>query len=775
MAAPRSGHAAEMEGAEKDPSPWGEVVLQGGLSSTGRPAQLARKKHGKVVPFYVGSSGGKAGGSADEDEDSAFRSMARRRKLSPGEAILPQVCGECLREFQRPCDLTKHQKTHSRPWKCLDPDCKYHEYGWPTEKERDRHFNDKHSEAPALYECLYPPCIYKSKRESNCKQHMEKTHGWLYVQDLTPKGASKDEMSAIESSSLDEGVALSDSGTELSSDVESIFSNCSGSSFTSVAAGNSSGAAKDGLFLLLAQDHELSALYKEAFQLMSPEMFEKSFPSLLKTYCADLTKEAKSELERRTVQFLRPRSRRYYIVRRICDTFGPEDSRTADFMLLLSQRREKLLLLERFLNRRQNVNRKAADRVFEHSEEDADSDTEDYFPNVKQVEGFLVGKALTNLQSNTRHFIRSYKGRMDGGQKIASGTAQEVSPDKNDRGSNAAVDQIIDQEDTSLDSAKSQAYEQVVTIHWQCKCGMTFKEDVIEYRRGDANELAKECMMNEQEHDLEKQNTTPESNGTRRSTSGSSQTTACARSASRTQSGPATTEAADGDEYTNSSENSDCGRWVLLCMYAGGDNQVKHACVKTARCNKEMYTQLHQCYNSRFRAWIRWLTLQKIDFVDFVRFHIYWRTNVNIEASDLGKLPPSTAKEYDFDRSAPKPAILRTALLHFIQHPSHAPNGTRHLTRMPKKVGSMLIVGKDTDEEREGWGLHVREVICWRKVAVAMAMISIGALLFAIIWCVLHDGGIQDGFTVTGVLLVYGTVILALLQGMALQRSVKPV
>ena len=41
--------------------------------------------------------------------------------------------------------------------------------------------NDKHSAAPAQYKCLYPPCTYASKRESNCKQHMEKAHGWEYV------------------------------------------------------------------------------------------------------------------------------------------------------------------------------------------------------------------------------------------------------------------------------------------------------------------------------------------------------------------------------------------------------------------------------------------------------------------------------------------------------------------------------------------------------------------------------------------------------------------
>lgn len=41
--------------------------------------------------------------------------------------------------------------------------------------------NDKHSATPSMYKCQYSPCPYESKRESNCKQHMEKAHGWQYI------------------------------------------------------------------------------------------------------------------------------------------------------------------------------------------------------------------------------------------------------------------------------------------------------------------------------------------------------------------------------------------------------------------------------------------------------------------------------------------------------------------------------------------------------------------------------------------------------------------
>ncbi|PVH89242.1 hypothetical protein DL98DRAFT_647796 [Cadophora sp. DSE1049] len=108
--------------------------------------------------------------------------MGQNRNTSVA-AFTPLSCGwaGCNKEFKRACDLTMHEKTHSRPWKCPDKSCKYHEIGWPTEKELDRHHRDKHDALQPVFKCHYKPCPYQSKRESNCKQHMEKAHGWTYV------------------------------------------------------------------------------------------------------------------------------------------------------------------------------------------------------------------------------------------------------------------------------------------------------------------------------------------------------------------------------------------------------------------------------------------------------------------------------------------------------------------------------------------------------------------------------------------------------------------
>lgn len=175
--------------------------LHGGLSRNGRPVELVRTRNGQAISLRTGTdvkteSNGTVSpkdfkrSASEEFDDDLLRSMGRRRKGAPPPKDIHH-CRDCEKVFKRPCDLTKHEKTHSRPWKCSETGCKYHEYGWPTEKERDRHVNDKHSAAPSMFKCHFRPCPYESKRESNCKQHMEKAHGWAYVRSKNNGKASK--------------------------------------------------------------------------------------------------------------------------------------------------------------------------------------------------------------------------------------------------------------------------------------------------------------------------------------------------------------------------------------------------------------------------------------------------------------------------------------------------------------------------------------------------------------------------------------------------------
>ncbi len=203
----RSAEAAEVD--EMDYSPYvvtvnpgvirishhhrdDEVTLEGGLSETGRPAELVRWKNGQGVSLrtnerYEAQPIIKRQRSNDSLDDDAERSMARRKKNAEPR-ITELRCSDrtCDKIFNRKCDLAKHEKTHSRPFKCPEKTCKYHDQGLPTEKERDRHVNDKHSSNPRYFHCKY--CPFKTKRDSNCKQHMEKKHGWTYER---VKGSAK--------------------------------------------------------------------------------------------------------------------------------------------------------------------------------------------------------------------------------------------------------------------------------------------------------------------------------------------------------------------------------------------------------------------------------------------------------------------------------------------------------------------------------------------------------------------------------------------------------
>jgi hypothetical protein len=103
-----------------------KLVLQGGLSQTGRPAELVRVKNGKTIRIGTDIQASDEHLTEEEskfraptmkrqlsehyldEESSVLRSMARRRKVSPQAAKeMPiQTCNECGKQFKRPCDLT---------------------------------------------------------------------------------------------------------------------------------------------------------------------------------------------------------------------------------------------------------------------------------------------------------------------------------------------------------------------------------------------------------------------------------------------------------------------------------------------------------------------------------------------------------------------------------------------------------------------------------------------------------------------------------------------
>ena len=208
----------------EQPSVDDEITLEGGLSETGNLAELVRWKNGQGTSLrtglpYVPLAGTKR--MADTTNDAEF---SARRKKGVEYPVNHLPCKElgCDKVFSRPCDLSKHQKTHSRPYRCPHDGCKYSEAGLPTEKELDRHMNDKHNDRPKLFCCEFQGCNFSTKRQSNCKQHMEKKHGWNYIRSKgkdknaikTPRATPKtpaEQYSSAEASPVFENMNLMDS------------------------------------------------------------------------------------------------------------------------------------------------------------------------------------------------------------------------------------------------------------------------------------------------------------------------------------------------------------------------------------------------------------------------------------------------------------------------------------------------------------------------------------------------------------------------------------
>ncbi|KAI9803303.1 MAG: hypothetical protein M1825_002094 [Sarcosagium campestre] len=228
-----------------------------------------------------------------------------------------------------------------------------------------------------------------------------------------------------------------------------------------------------------------------------------------------------------------------------------------------------------------------------------------------------------------------------------------------------------------------------------------------------------------------------------------------------------------GDTASKSSQSTE--KFILLCLRDGTSAEtLGHARVTTAGSDMCMYKALNRKYMTRRRRLLRFLTLRELHEVDFVRFQLYYQKKVAIDDRiDTGQIPPvSKRQDYEFDRPQGhrkrQPLILKTALKHFIEEPTHATAGVKHLSRMPKKMRHKLRLLPSAETELEGWGLRLRERVCWKKVAAVEATWALMALIFAIVWCRCHpQSDLQDGFAVTGVLLAYGTIFLGLMHAAA--------
>ncbi|GKT41895.1 zinc finger Y-chromosomal protein 1 [Colletotrichum spaethianum] len=181
------------DAAEMDVDPTDEIKLFGGITENGRPAELVRvRKDGKAISMATGLEVDLDDAKSPiqmkrslsqqlEDDEEIMRSMARRKKNASPEELAPRSAASPAATRSSSALATSPSTRRLT----LVPGNAPSSRANTMSMEMDRHHNDKHSSAPPMYECLYKPCPYKSKRESNCKQHMEKAHGWQYVRTKT--------------------------------------------------------------------------------------------------------------------------------------------------------------------------------------------------------------------------------------------------------------------------------------------------------------------------------------------------------------------------------------------------------------------------------------------------------------------------------------------------------------------------------------------------------------------------------------------------------------
>ncbi|KAF2231378.1 hypothetical protein EV356DRAFT_535504 [Viridothelium virens] len=306
----------------------------------------------------------------------------------------------------------------------------------------------------------------------------------------------------------------------------------------------------------------------------------------------------------------------------------------------------------------------------------------------------------------------------------------------------------------------------LLQLKWICACGQKFEEVMEEFIPGTVQELASELG-------------TPESSvislsplSTSQSSSSETPPTSI-ESSSRLRSSYRGSEdlAIDIDDSRDIASNSLSTRvqkYILLCLSSKGMERLEHADMSSAKTDRCMYTGFHRCYFSPVRRLMRLLTLRKLDRIEFTRFQLYNKENVAVEAGDVGALPPERARDYEYERKRPyRPLIPLTALKHWTENPSHVRSRPLHINRVPMKISGQLRWSEDDGGELEGWGLRFKETISWTAVWISELFIASIATAFAIIWCSRRNGDLQDGFTVAGVLLAYGTIFLGLVQGFA--------
>ncbi|KAF3810140.1 hypothetical protein GCG54_00002592 [Colletotrichum gloeosporioides] len=171
------------------------------------------------------------------------------------------------------------------------------------------------------------------------------------------------------------------------------------------------GAAVNYLADMLTKYPNLGPLYEEAFKSLDDARFVRNHGRLLRRYYISLLLQSPSQKQRIAVDFLRPRSHRTLISRKILDNTGMEI-----VPVTLPQDNERNLILERFLNKVEThsvIQTPVAPNFDEGNETESseEDDEEDFhqglaFVDLEDAKSYFVsGTPLMQFETEFRDFL----------------------------------------------------------------------------------------------------------------------------------------------------------------------------------------------------------------------------------------------------------------------------------------------------------------------------------------------------------------------------------
>lgn len=173
-------------------------------------------------------------------------------------------------------------------------------------------------------------------------------------------------------------------------------------------------------------------------------------------------------------------------------------------------------------------------------------------------------------------------------------------------------------------------------------------------------------------------------------------------------------------------------------------------------CVKQRYRSLH-------RRLVYWLSFRGLVDVRFVEFRL--RRNELADRLKVDAMPPVEEKDnYKYTPMPPEfiPPIGPNEMLHYMDHPEHAPPGADMYSCVPKKLRQRLQVCPDKGYS-VGWGIQFIENISYKRISLLVLASIVVSSVLAISWAVLKQD-VQTGFTIGTFLLMTLTSGLGSLQ-----------